>query len=312
MRPAVDTAEASEELLQLERALLTLGAAQTYAEVTQAIADIARELTGAALVTLTVADAEGSGTTVVASGGLALPPTEAVGVDQLPVVAFPLAGEFAPPDSAPPVLRLHGSDTMVTASPVAPVARFTPHALLALSRARAYAHMTHLAYTDPLTGLANNRALHERLGRVAATANARRSRLALLIIDLDDFRRYNTNWGHLVGDAALRAFARALRNATRTADFVARVGGEEFAVLLEEAGETEARVVATHIHTAIAAGSEGLPSPFTASIGIGLFPHDVPDATSLYAVADTAVLMAKHEGKNRTFVFESVRDAIAP
>ncbi len=112
-----------------------------------------------------------------------------------------------------------------------------------------------------------------------------------------------------MGDAALRAFARALRSATRSTDFVARVGGEEFAVLLPDSGELEARVVAAHVHEAIAAGSNGLPSPFTASIGIGIYPNDVPDATSLFAVADTAVLMAKREGKNRTYLFETVHHA---
>ncbi len=307
MRPITETDTALDDAPQVERLLLLLGAAQTYAEVAQTIADVARELTGAALVTLTLRAAEGASTTVVASGGWELSATEAVGVDQLPILNYPLAGEFAAPDSAPPLLRLHGGDLTAEPPPASSLARFAPHALLALSRALAYARMTHLAYSDPLTGLANSRALHETLHRTAAAANTHGQRLALLIIDLDDFRRYNSNWGHLVGDAALRAFAHALRNATRNADFVARVGGEEFAVLLEDSGELEARVVAAHIHAAIAVGSDGLPSPFTASIGIGLYPNDVPDATSLYAVADTAVLMAKREGKNCTFVFESIR-----
>jgi diguanylate cyclase (GGDEF)-like protein len=149
--------------------------------------------------------------------------------------------------------------------------------------------------------------LQDALSRAAAVANDRGTPLALLIIDLDDFRRYNSSWGHLVGDAALQAFARALRSATRNADFVARVGGEEFAVLLPASSELEARVVAAHIHEAIATGSAGLPSPFTASIGVGLYPNDVPDAMSIFAVADTAVLMAKREGKNCTYVFETIR-----
>lgn len=312
LRPPAETDTALDDARQLEQMLLLLGATRTYTEVAQTIADIARELTGAALATLTLDAAEDNGMTVIASGGLVLPAMETIGVDQLPIFTFPLAGEFAAPDSALPVLHLHGSNLTAEPPPTAPLARFAPHALLALSRARAYAHMTHLAYSDPLTGLANSRALQETLHRAAAAANARGDRLALLIIDLDDFRRYNTNWGHLVGDAALRSFARALRSATRSSDFVARVGGEEFAVLLEDAGEWEARVVAAHIHAAIAAGSDGLPSPFTASIGIGLYPNDVPDATSLYAVADTAVLMAKREGKNRTFVFESIRSGLDP
>jgi diguanylate cyclase (GGDEF)-like protein len=288
---------------QSEQLLLALGAAQTYEEIAQTIADSARALTGAELVTLTVPTAEEHGTTVFASGGLARDEQETVGVDQLPILAFPLIGAPSLPDAASPELRVHGGIAGMDPPVTDALARFAPHWLLALMRGRAYAHMVHLAYSDPLTGLANSRALHDTLSRAAEAANARGTPLALLIIDLDDFRRYNTNWGHLVGDAALQAFARALRNATRSTDFVARVGGEEFAVLLVNSGELEARVVAAHIHEALAAGSEGLPSPFTASIGIGIYPNDVPDATSLFAIADTAVLMAKREGKNRTWVF---------
>ena len=177
---------------------------------------------------------------------------------------------------------------------------------MALARAQRLADLTQLAYSDPLTGLANQRGLQRALDQTAALANAEGQPLALLIIDLDDFRRYNTLWGHLVGDAALQAFARAIRSVMRGRHFVARVGGEEFAVLLPDASESEARTVAAHIHAAIAAGSGGLPSPFTASIGIGIYPNDVPDALSLYAVADTAMTMAKKAGKNRTFSFEPI------
>jgi diguanylate cyclase (GGDEF)-like protein len=154
--------------------------------------------------------------------------------------------------------------------------------------------------------LANARGLQDALERTAEIANAEGRSLALLIIDLDDFRRYNALWGHLVGDAALQAFARAIRSAMRGRHFVARVGGEEFAVLLPDLSEKEACTVAADIHEAIAGGSSGLPSPFTASIGIGVYPNDVPDAFSLYAVADTAMTMAKKAGKNRTFQFETI------
>src|SRR5262245_32768695 len=289
-----------------EQILLTLGAAQTYEEVAQAIADGARILSGAELVTLTLPTADGHGTTVVVSGGLIETGEGIVGVDQLPILHMPLSGITSLPDEALPILRIHGGIAASDSPPTQPLTRYAAHALLALARGRVHAHMAHLAYTDPLTGLANSRALQDALHRAAVKANELGTPLALLIIDLDDFRRYNSNWGHLVGDAALRSFARSLRSATRSTDFVARVGGEEFAVLLLDSGEFEARVVAAHIHAAIATGSEGLPSPFTASIGIGIYPNDVPDATSIFAVADTAVLMAKREGKNRTYVFESM------
>ncbi len=292
------------DALALEAALLDLGAADEIEAVARAIADSARRFVNAVLVTVTVPSPDGSGALMIASGGMTADADE-TDMDHLPVRLFSLCTERHD-DETLPVVRMHGDIAAIGRSETALLQRFAPHARLALARAQRLAAVTQLAYSDPLTGLANARGLQAALNRTAAAANAEGQSLALFIIDLDDFRRYNTLWGHLVGDAALQAFARAIRGATRSRDFVARVGGEEFAVLLPDADEAEARTVATHIHTAIADGSGGLPSPFTASIGIGLFPNDVPDAFSLYAVADTAMTMAKKAGKNRTFLFESI------
>jgi diguanylate cyclase (GGDEF)-like protein len=306
---AADTDADIEDALRrahlLEDVLAGLGAVDEYEAVTHAIADGARRLAGTALVTLTARAVDGVGTLVVASGEAPMD-TEGDGdADHLPVATFSLDSERHD-DEALPLLHLHGAYAVSGPSATELLKRLAPHARMALARAQRLADMTRLAYSDPLTGLANQRGLQRTLDQAAALANAEGRPLALLIIDLDDFRRYNTLWGHLVGDAALQAFARAIRGATRNRDFVARVGGEEFAVLLPDSGEGEAHTVAAHIHEAIRAGSSGLPSPFTASIGIGIYPNDVPDAFSLYAVADTAMTMAKRAGKNRTFAFESI------
>ncbi|GEM_PF-3953340 len=298
----IDTDHTLRDSLTLEAVLLELGAADDMESVAQAIADGARRFVDAVLVTLTVPSPDGLGILVIASGGMMDGSMEEVGVDQLPVRTFSLRTERHN-DETLPLLRLHGERH---ARGTTMLMRFAPHARLALARAHRLAAIKRLAYSDPLTGLANARGLQVALDRAAALANTEERPLALLIIDLDDFRRYNTLWGHLVGDAALQAFARAIQGATRSRDFVARVGGEEFAVLLPDSGENEACIVAAHIHEAIAGGSSGLPSPFTASIGIGLYPNDVPDAFSLYAVADTAMTMAKKAGKNRTFLFETI------
>lgn len=300
-----DTEQTLHAALALEAALLNLGAADDIESVAQAIADGARCLTGAILVTLAIASPNGSGTRMIASGGMEADDADDTGVDRLPVRTFSLRTERHD-DETLPLLRLHGEIVPTSGSGIAILERLAPHARLSLARAHHLEEITRLAYADPLTGLANSRGLHIALDRTALVANAEGRPLALLIIDLDDFRRYNTFWGHLVGDAALQAFARAIRSAMRGRHFVARVGGEEFAVLLPDADEREARAVAAHIHEAIARGSNGLPSPFTASIGIGLYPSDVPDAFSLYAVADTAMTMAKKAGKNRTFLFETI------
>jgi diguanylate cyclase (GGDEF)-like protein len=299
-----DTERALDHARMLEATLAAIGAVDAYEAVARAIADGARQLSATLLVTLTVPAADGGGTLVVASGDMIPGMADDLDVDQLPVIAFSLRTERHD-DETLPVLHLHGAAADGVPR-LALLRRFAPHARLALERAQRLADVTRLAYSDPLTGLANLRGLQNALEREATFANAEGHSLALLIIDLDDFRRYNTLWGHLVGDAALQAFARAIRSATRSTDFVARVGGEEFAVLLPDSGESEARTVATHIHDAIATGSGGLPSPFTASIGIGIYPNDVPNAFSLYAVADTAMTMAKKAGKNRTFAFETM------
>jgi diguanylate cyclase (GGDEF)-like protein len=180
-------------------------------------------------------------------------------------------------------------------APMAHLTRFAPHALLALARGRAYAEMMELAYSDPLTGLANSRALQAALNRTAAAANADGQPLALLIIDLDDFRRYNTNWGHLVGDAALQAFARALRTATRSTDFVARIGGEEFAVLLQGADAAGAAATLRRL-----AGVT--PEGQTCSGGVAAWDGvELPDA--LMRRADGALYAAKRAGRDRVVAY---------
>jgi diguanylate cyclase (GGDEF)-like protein len=300
-----DAERTLRDALALEAVLRELGAVDDVANVARVIADGVRRFMDAVLVTLTVPSPDGSPPLVIVSGGLADDGVDEAGADQLPIRTFSLHTERHN-DEALPLLRVHGEGAPTGRSGMALLERFAPHARLALGRAHRLAAVKRLAYTDPLTDLANARGLQDALDRAAALANAEGRPLALLIIDLDDFRRYNTLWGHLVGDAALQAFARAIRGATGSRDFVARVGGEEFAVLLPDAGEHEARTLAAHIHEAIARGSSGLPSPFTASIGIGVYPNDVPDAFSLYAVADTAMTMAKRAGKNRTFQFETV------
>jgi diguanylate cyclase (GGDEF)-like protein len=301
-----DADRAVRDDVALDAALMDLGAADDIEDVARIIADDVRRFMDAVLVTLTVPSPDGSGPLVIASGGMTDDGADEAGVDQLPIRAFPLHAERHAGE-VPPLLRIHGARATAGAGGMALLERFAPHARLALARAHRLATVKRLAYTDPLTGLANARGLQDALDRAAALANAEGRSLALLVIDLDDFRRYNTLWGHLVGDAALQAFARAIRGATRSRDFVARVGGEEFAALLPDSDEDEARAVAARIHEAIASGSGGLPSPFTASIGIGVYPNDVPDAFSLYAVADTAMTMAKKAGKNRTYLFETFR-----
>ena len=110
--------------------------------------------------------------------------------------------------------------------------RFGDAAALALDNAHVRASLELQAQTDPLTGLWNHRAFHERLRNELVRASSERGSVALVMLDLDDFKRVNDVYGHAVGDQVLAELADELRAAVRQADDVCRIGGEEFAIIL--------------------------------------------------------------------------------
>ena len=109
----------------------------------------------------------------------------------------------------------------------------------AFERKRAARRLARLAYHDPLTGLANRALFSDRLQRAIAAASRAGSRLAIVFVDLDDFKPVNDRYGHDVGDELLQEIACRLKGATRASDTVARLGGDEFALLIEDLGSTE-------------------------------------------------------------------------
>ena len=158
------------------------------------------------------------------------------------------------------------------------------------------------AMLDPLTGTANRRGF-ERALEVELERSARRGHpCALVIVDLDDFKLVNDRYGHAVGDEVLVMLAERLRDSVRSADTVARLGGEEFALLLPETGLTGALAVAERARRAFAASGRRLKSgewlTVTASFGAADFPAS-PDRSSLMRDADQALYSAKRLGKNR-------------
>ncbi|WP_386066338.1 diguanylate cyclase domain-containing protein [Tahibacter sp. UC22_41] len=163
-----------------------------------------------------------------------------------------------------------------------------------------------LSHRDGLTGIANRRRFDEALALEWSRAQRHGHSLALLLLDIDDFKGYNDGYGHLAGDDALRQVARALNEALgRAEDCVARYGGEEFAVLLPQNALAEAEPVAAHVAEAVA--RLALPHAFsraapylTVSIGVAaLIPQAGLDALALVTRADGALYRAKTLGRNR-------------
>jgi diguanylate cyclase (GGDEF)-like protein len=172
------------------------------------------------------------------------------------------------------------------------------------------AELLQAAGTDELTGLGNRRALDAFLPPLFAQAVAEGQPLACLMFDLDEFKRINDRLGHDVGDQALRAVGRVLRQQSRGMDFVARVGGEEFLMLCPQTTEEAAMRVAERIRAAIAVPQADLP-PLSVSVGVALGAAAFADAASLIRAADQALLQAKRLGRNRVCLAPTSSSAAA-
>jgi diguanylate cyclase (GGDEF)-like protein len=173
-------------------------------------------------------------------------------------------------------------------------------AAMALENARLYEDARKLADRDPLTGFFNHRFLHERLGEeVVRTQRARRP-LSVLMLDLDDFKLVNDTFGHLFGDRVLTWTAELIRSTLRASDIPARYGGDEFAIVLPETNDDEARSAAERIIEAFREhtfkGEQRGPVPIGASIGVATYPADGRTSTELIAAADRALYRVKREG----------------
>lgn len=173
---------------------------------------------------------------------------------------------------------------------------------IALENARLHEKVQRQASTDELTSLVNRRQFLEALEAELERARVFDAPLSVVIADLDDFKRVNDRYGHQAGDEALKAFGNLLRIHLREVDVAARLGGEEFAVLLPETGIELASVAAGRIRTALGGVpitvSGGERISLTASFGIAeLVPGQSSD--ELLRRADSALYEAKNDGKNR-------------
>ena len=170
-----------------------------------------------------------------------------------------------------------------------------------LQRIDSERRLAYLAQFDPLTGLANRTLLSDRFSQMIVQAKRRNASLSVLFIDLDDFKLVNDRLGHAAGDALLCQVALRLQSAVRTGDTVARISGDEFAVVLADLAHTDdAAVVAQKILDRLAepVALNGERTFVTASIGIASFPTDGDYVDALLGAADAAMYRAKQSGRN--------------
>lgn len=168
-----------------------------------------------------------------------------------------------------------------------------------------------LATRDDLTGLLNRREFDRVLEAEAIRAGSFGQPLGLVTVDIDRFKTINDSRGHPAGDAVLREVARRLRGVVRSVDLVARVGGDEFALILIQADAQAARAAALEACAAVGrepvAAAGGPAVPVTASAGIAALPADAKGVVELVAAADQALYAAKAAGRNRAVRYDESR-----
>jgi diguanylate cyclase (GGDEF)-like protein len=182
--------------------------------------------------------------------------------------------------------------------------RFGDAAALALDNAQIRARLEHQAQTDPLTGLYNHRAFHERLRRALANASRSHEAVSILMLDIDDFKRVNDIYGHGAGDEILRSLADTLKDAVRSSDVVYRLGGEEFAIVIVSRVLEHAEQLAHRLVDRVAAAEFEPAGRITISVGLARGPEHAMNPRELIACAEAAMMTAKARGKNQIVLYD--------
>ena len=185
--------------------------------------------------------------------------------------------------------------------------RFGDAAALALDNAESRARLEHQARTDSLTGLFNHSVFYERLLHSLQESSRTHAPLAVLMLDIDDFKHVNDVNGHAVGDELLRFLAEALRAIVRPEDIICRLGGEEFAVVMDGCSGDDAVRVAERVQTRLAAVDFPGIGRMTVSVGLALGPLHAMNPRELAACAEAAMMTAKAQGKNQVVLYEEDR-----
>jgi diguanylate cyclase (GGDEF)-like protein len=182
--------------------------------------------------------------------------------------------------------------------------RFGDAAALALDNAQIRARLEHQAQTDPLTGLYNHRAFHERLRRALANASRSHEAVSILMLDIDDFKRVNDIYGHGAGDEILRSLADTLKDSVRSSDVVYRLGGEEFAIVIVSRALEHAERLAYRLVERVAAAEFEPAGRITISVGLARGPEHAMNPRELIACAEAAMMTAKARGKNQIVLYD--------
>jgi diguanylate cyclase (GGDEF)-like protein len=175
-----------------------------------------------------------------------------------------------------------------------------------------YKKMETMATTDGLTGLTNHRTFQQRFEDMLQRAARHNMKVAVLLCDVDHFKKVNDNYGHPIGDEVLRRVARVLQEVPRKIDVPARYGGEEFVVLLDNVDVAQAKAVAERIRLEIqkvVVDTDKGPLSVTESVGVAAFPDDGRDRATLIERADLALYHAKHTGRNRVVTWAEAQAA---
>lgn len=180
---------------------------------------------------------------------------------------------------------------------------------VSLENARMVKELERLAITDSLTGLYNKRYFYERIAEIMSRAERYEQELAVMMIDLDRFKKINDTYGHPAGDFVLREVSRTLRESLRKIDLLARFGGEEFVVVLDGSDAEKALDKAEELRERVSElrfETERGEFRIHISVGIALFPEDSRQHDELLGKADTALYHSKRSGRNRTSMFKDL------
>jgi diguanylate cyclase (GGDEF)-like protein len=321
-RDLSDALERAERESKRNRFLSDLGSSIEFDELLDRVLDAALEVPGfdAAMVTLE----ESGGQPAMATRGMtpeeaAHPPSSGAG-GALPPGPITVSYRYGAADAADtqlirgglfiPLVSREGSTLgslalfwrtpgyEPTPQRVGAVEQIAVTCIPAIENARRYREARQMAETDALTGFFNQRYFHETLRREALRAQRYDRRLALLILDLDDFKTVNDRIGHLAGDAVLAQVAERLRNEIRSVDVGCRIGGDEFAVIMPESTTEDATQLFQRMQDAVATMTTPGGGRVRISAGIAELHHG-ETAAGLFERADSALYRAKELGKDR-------------